>query len=129
MLNLHILLYKKEWLARASRINYWNTHKPVCFVLSYVLSVTQHLCNPSSHYRKYREYTHEHMPHFSIHESHNVHPSYQSVKSGSISEKWVCHYALFPAISNTLSNIYGMRSASASNAATKSHTEAMTHIP
>jgi len=23
------------------RINYWNTYKPVCFVLSYVLSVTQ----------------------------------------------------------------------------------------
>jgi len=30
---------KNGW--RASRINYWNTHKPVRLVLSYVLSVTQ----------------------------------------------------------------------------------------
>ena len=28
-------------LACASTINYWNTHKPVCFILSYVLFVTQ----------------------------------------------------------------------------------------
>ena len=110
---------KNGW--HASRINYWNTHKPVRFILSYVLSVTRqhkqrtawkvplqsvqattentenmlvkrapqelifgapisqhafysamfcplhsninkeqhekHLCNPSSHHRKYREYT------------------------------------------------------------------------
>ena len=26
---------------RTPKINYWKTHKPVCFVLSYVLSVTQ----------------------------------------------------------------------------------------
>ena len=39
--NLCILLYKKEWLVRASRINHWNTHKPVHFILSYILSVTQ----------------------------------------------------------------------------------------
>jgi len=48
----------------------WNTDKPVCFLLSYALSVTQqytvskeqhekHLCNPSSHYVKYREYARE----------------------------------------------------------------------
>jgi len=41
VVNLRIPLCKKEWLARASRINYWNTNKPVCFILSYVLSVTQ----------------------------------------------------------------------------------------
>ena len=42
MVNLSIPLCKEEWLARTSRINYWNTDKPVCFVLSYVLSITQH---------------------------------------------------------------------------------------
>ena len=31
----------KEWMVCASRINYWNAHKPLRFVLSYVLSVTQ----------------------------------------------------------------------------------------
>ena len=45
-----------------SRINYWNTHKPVWLVLSHDLSVhsniskeqhEKHLCNPSSHYGKY----------------------------------------------------------------------------
>jgi len=35
---LSILLCKEEWLARASRINYWNTNKPECFVLT---SITQ----------------------------------------------------------------------------------------
>ena len=115
-----IPLYKKERLACTSRINYWSTHKLVRFVLSYVLSVSQHynrmksilairpaitentenmfvkhapqqliigtpisqyasysamfcplhsniskeqhekhLCNPSSHYRKYGEYARE----------------------------------------------------------------------
>ena len=63
------MLCKEEWLARTSRINYWNTDKPVCFVLSYVLFITQqykqkkqhkkYLCNPSSHYGKYGEYARE----------------------------------------------------------------------
>jgi len=35
------LKYYSRWLVCASRINYWNTNKPVCFVLSYVLSITQ----------------------------------------------------------------------------------------
>jgi len=35
------LLCKEEWLACALRINYWNNDKPVCFILNYVLSVTQ----------------------------------------------------------------------------------------
>ena len=45
----------------ASRINYWNTDKPVCFVFSFVVLVTQQYkqrtasCNPSSHNRKYGE--------------------------------------------------------------------------
>jgi len=117
---LHILHSRKEYLARASIINYRNTDKPVCFVLSFVAFVTQaknsmksisaihpaikententfmkgapqrliigrpisqyasysamfcplhssigkqqhenHLCNPSSHCGKYREYTRE----------------------------------------------------------------------
>ena len=58
------MLCKEEWLARTSSINYWNADKPVCFVLSYVLSITQQCkqktaCkeNPSSHYRKYKECT------------------------------------------------------------------------
>ena len=51
------------------RLKEWKTHKPLHFVLSYVLPVTQqymskeqhekHLCNLSSHCRKYGEYTHE----------------------------------------------------------------------
>ena len=54
---------KNGW--RASRINYWNTHKPVRLVLSYVLCSMhsniskeqheKHLCNPSSYCGKYRE--------------------------------------------------------------------------
>ena len=49
----------------APRVNYWNTHKLVRFVLSYVLSVIQqykkkqhekHLCNLSSQHGKYGEY-------------------------------------------------------------------------
>ena len=38
---LNITLCKEELLACVSMINYWSTNKPVCFVLSYVLSVTQ----------------------------------------------------------------------------------------
>ena len=59
LVNLLIPLQKKEWLVCASRINYWNTHKPACIVLSYiyVMSISniskelhkKHLCNPSSH--------------------------------------------------------------------------------
>ena len=41
LVNLHTPLQKKEWLVYNSRISYWNAHKPVCFVLSYVLSITQ----------------------------------------------------------------------------------------
>jgi len=41
MMHQDSLECKKEWLACTSRINYWNTHKPVRFILSYVLSVTQ----------------------------------------------------------------------------------------
>ena len=61
-----MMLQNKEWRVHASMVNYWKAHKPVRFVLSYVLSVTQqykieqhkkHLCNPSSHYRKYRRFT------------------------------------------------------------------------
>jgi len=63
-------LRKIQRIARetcALRINYWSTHKPVCFVLSPVcysfnISKEQHkkyLCNPSSHYGKYGEYTRE----------------------------------------------------------------------
>jgi len=50
---------------KMARINYWNTHKPVCFVLSYVLSATQwylskeqhekHPWNLSSHYTENME--------------------------------------------------------------------------
>ena len=32
---------KNGWRAPQGLFNYWNTRKPVCFVLSYVLSVTQ----------------------------------------------------------------------------------------
>ena len=32
----------------------------------------KHLCNPSSHYRKYGEYTREACPHISIYENHSV---------------------------------------------------------
>ena len=50
----------------APKINYWKTHKPVRFVLSYVCPLysnmskeqhEKHLCNPSSHYGKYGEYS------------------------------------------------------------------------
>jgi len=65
------------WLVRPSRINYWNAHKPVCFVLNFLLSVTQnihvskeqhkkHLCNQSSHYEKYRRFTCEMSAHILI---------------------------------------------------------------
>ena len=32
---------KEKWKAHALRIDYLKAHKPVCFVLSYVLSITQ----------------------------------------------------------------------------------------
>jgi len=54
---------KKEWLARASSINYWNTDKPVCFVLSYVVFVKQQYKEQHEKYtannRKYEEYARE----------------------------------------------------------------------
>jgi len=40
LINLRIPLHVQERMAGASRINYWKTHKPVHFVLSYVLSIT-----------------------------------------------------------------------------------------
>ena len=43
-LNYHLMLQNKEWQVCTSIVNYWNTHKPVCFVTNYVLSVTQLYC-------------------------------------------------------------------------------------
>jgi len=37
----HVMLQNKELQAHASMVNYWKTHKPICFIHSYVLSVTQ----------------------------------------------------------------------------------------
>ena len=31
----------KEWQACTSMVNYWRAHKPICFICSYALSVTQ----------------------------------------------------------------------------------------
>ena len=52
-----------------SIINYRNNDKLVCFIFSFVAFVTQaknnikkHLCNPSSHNRKYGEYAREMRP-------------------------------------------------------------------
>ena len=35
------MLQNKEWWAHALMVNYWKVHKPICFVHSHVLSVTQ----------------------------------------------------------------------------------------
>ena len=35
------MLQNKGWSVHAFIVNYWKAHKPVCFVRSYVLSVTQ----------------------------------------------------------------------------------------
>ena len=50
----------------------------------------------------------------------------------SISEKRLCHYPLFPAVSNTFWNTPSknyLRSSPASYAVTKSCTEVTTHVP
>jgi len=36
-----MMLQNKGWSVHAFIVNYWKAHKPVCFVRSYVLSVTQ----------------------------------------------------------------------------------------
>ena len=70
------MLQNKEWQIHTLMVNYWKAHKPVCFVHSYVLSITQqyihismeqhekhrYLCNPSGHYGKYGRFTHEVRP-------------------------------------------------------------------
>ena len=63
------MLQNKEWQVYALMVNYWKAQRPVHFVRSYVLSVTQqyiskeqhgkHFCNPSILYGKYGRYTHE----------------------------------------------------------------------
>ena len=42
LVNLHMQLQNKEWsIVSTSMVWYWKVHKPVCFIHSYVLSVTQ----------------------------------------------------------------------------------------
>ena len=73
-----IPLQKKQWLACASRIKYWNSHKAstlhtqLCSAcpLHSNISKEQHekrVCNLSSHYGKYGKFTHEmHTPYLDM---------------------------------------------------------------
>jgi len=79
LVNLHILLQKKEWLARTLRINYWNVHKPamlrnqLCSVLFIAVQAKISMKTIPEIYRAIMEkMKHSLMKCILIHESHNT---------------------------------------------------------
>jgi len=85
---LRIPVCRKELLARASIIKYRNTNKPCSLLHTQLCCVCytskeqyeKYLCNPSSHNRKYREYTCEtHTPRLIIGKPVSQYASYSAM--------------------------------------------------